>query len=158
MTIETTTCISIKHLTLLNRYAEHFRLPLHTFIFLLVNYAAKNERCRMQAFNRIAYRKRSCQKTWKRVHLYVYHSEYELFLDVKKLWKMSLAKIIEFCIEKVLVEFLQYFNHRLKEMNTDNYPNYYESRAYTFSFYKENGIHCCQYHWGPPPEVLQQNA
>ena len=103
MTIETTTCISINHLTLLNRYTEQYKLPLHTFIFLLVNYAAKKERCRMQAFNRIAYRKRSSEKNWKRVHLYVYHSEYELFLDVKKLWKMSLAKIIEYCIDKVLV-------------------------------------------------------
>jgi len=101
MTIETTTCITIKHLALLNCYAEHYRLPLHTFIFLLVNYAAKKERCRMQAFNRIAYRKRSSEKNWKRVHLYVYHSEYELFLDVKKELEAGASVCLPFRIRAV---------------------------------------------------------
>ena len=158
MTFETTTCISYQHYELLEYYTKKYNIPLHTFIYLLINYAAKKEKYRFQAFTRLSYRKRMGKQNWKRVHLYVYHSEYELYLDVKKLWKMSLAKIIAYCLDNVLVEFLNYFNKRLKETNTDNYPNYYESRSYTFHFYKENGIHCCQFHWGPPPEVLQQTA
>ncbi|MEJ5363359.1 MAG: hypothetical protein WHV26_14970 [Spirochaetota bacterium] len=156
MIFETTTCISLKHLDILSMYAQKYNLSLHTFIFYLVNYAAKHEKRRYQAFVPVAYRKRKKIKDWKRVHLYVYHSEYELYLDVKKLWKMSLARIIEFCVDKVLIEFIQYLERKLK--NTDNYLDYYFSRSYTFHFYRENGIHCCQYHWGPPPEVLHQNT
>lgn len=158
MTFETTTCISFKHLEFLDYYTKKYNIPLHTFIYLLVNYAAKKEKYRMQAFKRISYRKRNGKNTWKRIHLYVYHSEYELYLDVKKIWKMSLAKIIAFCLDNVLVEFLNFLNHRLKHKNTDNYISYYESRSYTFHFHKENGIHCCQFHWGPPPEVFQHTA
>lgn len=43
----------------------------------------------MQVFKRISYRARMGEHRWKRVHLYVYHSEYELFLDVKKLWRIA---------------------------------------------------------------------
>jgi len=72
---------------------------------------------------------------------------------------MSLANVIAFCVDNVLVEFFEYFSRRLKEINTDNYPNnllsYYENRSYTFDFHREKGIHCLKFYWGPPPEALQ---
>ncbi len=159
MDFETTTCISFEHLDILYDYSSRLEVPLRTLIVYMVMYAAKKEKRTYAAFQRIAYRKRDANNPWRRVHLVLYHSEYEFFLDVKKLWKMSLANVIAFCVENVLEEFFLYFQKRLKEMNTDNYPknlpSYYENRSYTFDFHKEKGIHCLKFYWGPPPEVLR---
>ena len=160
MDFETTTCISYNHLEILSSYSEKMNIPLRTLIVYLIMYSAKHEKNQVNAFKRVAYRKRNPENPWKRLHLVVYYSEYEFFLDVKKLWKMSLAKIIEFCMENVLDEFIQYFSKLIKEINTDNYPHnfpsYYENRSYTFDFYREKGIHCLKFYWGPPPEILEK--
>ncbi len=161
MDFETTTCISLQHLAILQEDAQKLDVPLSTLIVYLVMYAAKKEKKTYVAFKRIAYRKRNTGNPWKRVHLVLYQSEYEFFLDVKKLWKMSLANIIAFCVDNVLEEFFLYFKERLKEINTDNYPenlpSYYENRSYTFDFHREKGIHCLKFYWGPPPEVLRKH-
>ncbi|MCX8124253.1 MAG: hypothetical protein N3F66_08825 [Spirochaetes bacterium] len=160
MDFETTTCISFAHLNILNDCAKRLSIPLSLFIVYLLMYAAKKEKKDYVAFKRIAYRKRDKDNPWKRVHLVVYQSEYEFLLDIKKLWKMSIAHIIAFCVDNVLDEFFLYFEKRLKEINTDNYPNnlpsYYENRSYTFDFFKEKGIHCLKFYWGPPPKILKR--
>ncbi|MGB4268302.1 MAG: hypothetical protein WBK20_03885 [Spirochaetota bacterium] len=160
MSFETTTCISQNHLAILQAYSQKLSIPLRTLIVYMVMYAAKKEKRKYIAFKRIAYRKRNNENSWRRVHLVLYQSEYEFLLDVKKLWKMSLAHVIEFCTENVLDEFFLYFQKRLKEINTDNYPenllSYYENRSYTFDFYKEKGIHCLKFYWGPPPKALRK--
>jgi hypothetical protein len=155
MDFETTTCIACDHLSLLRYFSDKYEISLRTFISLLINYSAKYEKNDIQAFKRIAYRNRKGKNSWKRVHLMLKHSEYEFFLDVKKLWKMSLAKIIEYCIENVLDEFLTVLDERLKNY-TDNYREYYEINSYTFDFYKVKGIHCCKFYWGPPPMLLKK--
>ncbi|HOF12887.1 MAG TPA: hypothetical protein PLZ38_03995 [Spirochaetota bacterium] len=161
MDFETTTCISCKHLEILDSYCKKLDVSLRTCIVYMILYAAKKEKKKAIAFKRICYRKRDKDNPWKRVHLVLYQSEYEFCLDVKKLWKMSLANIIAFCVENVLVEFFEYFSRRLKEINSDNYPynltSYYENRSYTFDFHKEKGIHCLKFYWGPPPEVIEFN-
>jgi hypothetical protein len=159
MDFETTTCISYEHLNILEGYCQKLDVPLRTLIVYMILYAAKKEKKKAIAFKRISYRKRNKGNPWKRVHVVLYHSEYEFFLDVKKLWKMSLANVIAFCVDNVLVEFFEYFSRRLKEIESDNYPNnlpsYYENRSYTFDFHREKGIHCLKFYWGPPPEALQ---
>ncbi|MGB4269222.1 MAG: hypothetical protein WBK20_08580 [Spirochaetota bacterium] len=159
MYFETTTCISKNHLCILNDYANKLGVSLRTLIVYMIMYAAKKEKRKYTAFKRISYRKRNKDNPWKRVHLTLYQSEYEFFLDVKKLWKMSIAHVIEYCTDNVINEFFLYFQKRLKEINTDNYPynllSYYENRSYTFDFYKEKGIHCLKFYWGPPPKLLK---
>ena len=158
MYFETTTCISLQHIAILEEFAQQLGIPLRTFIVYMIMYAAKKEKRKYRAFKRIAYRKRNANNPWKRVHLVLYQSEYEFFLDVKKLWKMSLAHVIEFCVDNILIEFFEYFKVRLAKINSDNYPenlpSYYENRSYTFDFYRENGIHCLKFYWGPPPELF----
>ncbi|MGB4270644.1 MAG: hypothetical protein WBK20_15885 [Spirochaetota bacterium] len=160
MDFETTTCISLTNLAILNEYAEKLSLPLRSLILYMIMYAAKKEKYKAIAFKQIKYRKRDKNNPWKRVHLVLYQSEYEFLLDIRKLWKMSLARAIEFCVDNVLYEFFEYFEKRLKEINTDNYPynlpSYYENRSYTFDFHREKGIHCLKFYWGPPPEMLKR--
>ncbi|MCX8123797.1 MAG: hypothetical protein N3F66_06495 [Spirochaetes bacterium] len=161
MYFETTTCISLQQLAIIEEYSKQISLPLRTFIAYMVMYAAKKEKRKYVAFTRIAYRKRNTGNPWRRVHLMLYQSEYEFLLDVKKLWKMSLANIIAFCVDNIIDEFFLYFKQQLQKINTDNYPDnipsYYVNRSYTFDFYRENGIHCLKFYWGPPPKALRKH-
>ncbi|MDH7554225.1 MAG: hypothetical protein QHH74_11270 [Spirochaetota bacterium] len=154
MHIETTTCISLTNISILENYAKQLNVPLRSLIMYLLMYAAKNEKRKAIAFKRLSYRKRNTEDSWRRVHLVLYHSEYEFILDVKKLWKMSLARCIEFCIDNILFEFINYYMDQLRRKDTDNYLPYYQNRSYTLDFYQEKGIHCITCYWGPPPELL----
>jgi hypothetical protein len=155
MYFETTTCVTLENIALLEVYAKKLNMPLRSLIVYLLMFAAKNEKRKAIAFKRISYRKRD-KKPWRRLHLVLYQSEYEFILDVKKLWKMSLALCIEFCIENVLFEFIDYYIESEKRKDTDNYLSYYQNRSYTFDFYQEKGIHCCKFYWGPPPQILNK--
>lgn len=147
MYIETTTCISVKHLELLQYYSQKCNVSIRSLISSLINYAVHQEKCEVKRFQRLSYRKRN--EEWVRFHLYLYEDEYEFFMDVKKVSKMSLAKVIAFCIDTVL---LQVVNLLLEEDDTDNY----RYRNYCFGFYKEEGVFCCQFYWGLHPEIIRK--
>ncbi|MEW6525687.1 MAG: hypothetical protein AB1444_03350 [Spirochaetota bacterium] len=146
MNIETTTCIAYEHLELFQSYAAMHKLSLHTFIINFINYVLSYKHIPVKSYKRLQYRKR--YQAWKRVHLYLYENEYEFVMDVRKVCKMSLAKVIAYCVENYLYDYLAALD---SEDNTDNY----RFSGYTFSFYLEEGIHCCQFYWGPPPELVK---
>jgi len=145
MNLETTTCISYEHLQLLKHHADKNKLSLHSCIVALINYTVLHKTIAVKAYTRLSYRKRYIQ--WKRLHIMLLEHEYEFILDLKKVYKMSFAKLIAYCIDNYLYEFLEALE---KEDNTDNY----RCGGYTFRFFLEEGIQCCQFYWGPPPEIL----
>jgi len=146
MQFETTTCIKKEHRKLLHHYADTFDIPVTDFLTSLIHYAALCEKKKPRTFKGIRYRKRR-QGEWERMHLYVRYNEYEFLLDMKKLWKMSVALLIEYCIENVLDEFVK---RLLQEDNTYSY----RFTSYTFSFEKVFGCHSYQIIWGLPPEIM----
>ena len=146
MNIETTTCIAHENLKLLQDYADIYKLSLHTFIINFINYVMSYKKIPVKSCKRLTYRKR--YESWKRVHLYLYENEYEFLMDARKVCKMSIAKIIAYCIENYLFDFLAALD---SEDNTDNY----RFSGYTFMFYLENGIQCCRFYWGPHPELVK---
>ncbi len=148
MNLETTTCISHKHLELIKVYAEKYKIPVSSFIIYLINFVVTHKIMQVKACSRLSYRPRH-SGGWKRVHIMLLEHEYEFVMDVRKVYKMSLAKIIAFCIDNYLFDFINALN---KEDNTDNY----RCCGYTFSFYLEEGIQCCQFYWGPHPEILKK--
>ncbi|MCX8124405.1 MAG: hypothetical protein N3F66_09595 [Spirochaetes bacterium] len=150
MNIETTTCISLEHLELLKFYARTYNMSLRTFISTMISFAAQWEKVSVKSFKQISYRKKG--SSWKRLHLVLYEDEYEFFMDVKKVWKMSLAKIIAFCLDNVLDEFLKI----LDVIGDDDYTDNYRYTGYTFSVFREEGIVCCQFYWGPHPEIIKK--
>jgi len=149
---ETTTCISHEHYQILLKNAEQLEIPFHVLVVHLIIYAAKKDKVRAKAFKSIAYRKRNFNNPWKRVHLYLQFKEYEYLLDVKKLWKMSVAKAIEFCVNNVLDEFIEFLSNLncKTEDDTDNYLKYEINKSYLFEFDMEEGVHACRFYWGLP--------
>lgn len=151
MNIETTTCISIEHLNLLQFHAERYHMSLRTFLSAIISFAAQWEKVDATSFQQLSYRKKG--SSWKRFHIVLYEDEYEFFMDVKKIWKMSLAKIIEFCLDNVLEEFLKI----LDNIGSDDYTDNYRHTGYTFCFYREEDIICCQFYWGPHPDLVRKS-
>lgn len=153
MNIETTTCISYEHLELLKQYANKHNMSLRTFISVLISFAAQSEKLRVQYFKQLKYRLRYSGE-WKRLHLVLYDDEYEFFMDVKKLWKMSLARIIAYCLDNVLYEFLEFLTK--EEQKEDYYTDNYRYRGYTFETGTKKDIFYLTLYWGPHPEILQK--
>lgn len=153
MNIETTTCISYEHLDILKYHAENHTMSLRTFISCLIRFAAQCEKEEIQYFKQVRYRLRR-RGSWKRLHLVLYHDEYEFFMDVKKLWKMSLARVIAFCIDNVLEEFLRFLSK--EEEKDDYYADNYRHSGYAFEISREEDIFYCKLFWGPHPDILRK--
>lgn len=152
MNIETTTCISYAHLELLTLQANKHNMSLRTFISALISFAAQCEKLHVQYFKQLKYRQRYSGK-WKRLHLVLYDDEYEFFMDVKKLWKMSLARIIAYCLDNVLYEFLEFLTK--EEQNEDYYTDNYRYSGYSFETGTIKDIFYLTLYWGPHPKILQ---
>jgi len=152
MEIETTTCISYEHLEMLRHFAKSHDMSLRTFISSLVSFAAQSQKVNVRYFKQVTYRTKGSK--WKRLHLVLYNEEYEFFLDVKKLWKMSLAKVIAYCLDNVLYEFLQFLNK--VEEDEDYYADNYRYRGYTFEIGEEENIFFYKLYWGPHPQIIQK--
>ncbi len=153
MTIETTTCISYAHLEILTLHAAKHKMTLRTFISALISFAAYFDKIHVQYFKQLKYRQRH-NGEWKRLHLVLYDDEYEFFMDVKKLWKMSLARIIAFCLDNVLYEFLEFLAK--EEKNEDYYTDNYRYRGYAFETGTKKDIFYLTVYWGPHPKILQK--
>jgi len=153
MNIETTTCISYEHLDIIKYHAKKHKMTLRTFISCLIRFAAQCEKGEIRYFKQLRYRPRK-SGSWKRLHLVLYEDEYEFFMDVKKLWKMSLARVIAFCIDNVLEEFLRFLSK--EEEKDDYYTDNYRYSGYSFEISREEGIFYCKVYWGPHPEILRK--
>lgn len=88
----------------------------------------------------VQYQKRMPPGDWHTFHLSLREDDYEYFLDLRKLFKMSVSLILAYALKK----FLKYMN---KKNNTDNYTyrNYLVVREIV------DGIICWKLHWGFPP-------
>ncbi len=146
MEFETTTCISHQNRQLLQYYADLCDLTMSKFIISMCNYAVMNEKRKNKPFTHVKYRKRNTSK-WRRLHLSLLYHEYEFLLDIKKLWKMSVALLIEYCIDNILIEFVESL---LKEEHTYSYR--FMHYTFDFSYVKNMPAYRCI--WGIPPEML----
>ena len=90
----------------------------------------------------IQYQERRSQDEWHTFHWCVREDEYEYFLDLKKLLKMSLSLIVAYAVEKFLDKIM-------KGNITDNnrYRNYVIIREFI------DNIICWRFIWGFPPNL-----
>ncbi|NMB64035.1 MAG: hypothetical protein GYA16_04110, partial [Spirochaetes bacterium] len=63
MNIETTTCISIEHLNLLQFHAKRYHMSLRTFLSAIISFAAQWEKVDATSFQQLSYRKKG--SSWK---------------------------------------------------------------------------------------------
>lgn len=147
MLIETTININGNLLLRVNRVSGEIGLSRRIIISWLLGRLSADRDMSPISWTRIRYQERDEEKNWEESHLYLTPAEYELFLDLKKVYKMSGSHLIAFAIGKYLNKLL------LKEIEiTDNYrfTNYGLSRSVV------NKVICWTQYWGIPPRLMKK--
>jgi hypothetical protein len=101
------------------------------------------------SWSRIRYQERDEDNNWEKSHLFLSSAEYELFLDLKKVYKMSGSYLIAHAIAMYLNELL-----RKSGEIADNYrfTNYGLSRRVV------NRVVCWTQYWGIPPQLMNKHC
>jgi len=90
----------------------------------------------------VRYQERCKPEHWQVFHVQLRSDEYEYFLDLRKLLKMSVSLILAYAVNKFL-------GKKIRSCNTDNYQyeNYVIMKEYI------NSIICWKFMWGYPSEI-----
>ena len=77
------------------------------------------------SWSRIKYQQRSPHASWSQIHLRLTPSDYEFFLDIRKIFKSSVSRLVAMAVKKYIREII-----RNKRMMSNNYgiKNYVFSR------------------------------
>ncbi len=100
------------------------------------------------SWSRIRYQERDDEKNWEGSHLYLTPVEYELFLDLKKVFKMSGSYLIAYAIVKYLNELM------LKDAG---FADNYRFTNYGLSRFVVNKVVCWTQYWGIPPQLIKKH-
>jgi hypothetical protein len=110
---------------------------------LLARFIRKHRRM-ISAWSQVQYQERCEKKKWRHLHIVLKPAEYEYCIDLKKVCKLSVSRIIAYSIEHLLDELL----YALQESG-DNY----RYSNYVFSCFEVKGVICWLFCWGIPPEL-----
>jgi hypothetical protein len=148
MLIETTINIQAVTLRRFNSAAAKLDIPRRCIISWLLRRLVDDSEGFHVSWSRLRYQGRDEKKDWEESHLYLTPVEYELFLDLKKVYKMSGSYLVAFAIDRYLNEL-----YRLHGIIADNYriTNYGISRRVV------NKVICWVQYWGLPPQLVQKS-
>ena len=101
MQIETTINISIERKLLLEKKSQTLKISKNRIAQkLLKKFSKKNYKPKL--FKRLAYQKRNKYLYAKPMHLYMEPEFYEICMDLKKIYKLSLSFILAIAIDKYI--------------------------------------------------------
>lgn len=142
MKIETTINISREQLDKLSIAAERLKTSRTALISSLLNHHSRiNRRC-LELWKSVKYQERMDKSKWRRFHICVRGDEYEFFIDLRKVMKMSVSFLIAYAIDEYLDELFSSTDN-----STDNYPYC----NYMISKFELGNVICCVFCWGIPP-------
>ncbi len=143
--IETTVNMHMKTRYKLLQASNKTGLCFNRLIRLLLQYSLRDEDNTISSFGRIRYQDRRETKDWTRFHLTLDERDYELLLDVRKFYKVSVSLFLARAIDTILRTLI---NRILKKsLDLDNYPiNCYTIIQAT----TDNGDVYWKLYWGIP--------
>ena len=142
MKIETTLYINKTILDKITKTSKTLGKSRTETIIILMKKIMDCDKMKALINSSIKYQKNDDHNNWHRFHLSLLDVDYEYFLDLRKLMKMSVSNILAYAVNKFL--------HTLNKQNfTDNY---------TFSNYilvknSVDGIIFWQLFWGIPRKI-----
>jgi hypothetical protein len=144
MEIQTTINMNKMIMMELTQASTNLRLSRTYIIRLLLKHFLDDSK-RMKIFQSpVKYQARDDISNWSTFHITLREDEYELCLDLRKVYKMSLSLMIAFAVRKYLKRIIVIFSTRTPEYISDNYLY----RNYGFSLNIINGIKCIRIYWG----------
>ncbi len=113
-------------------------------IILLLHKIMEETRYSVRIGRLVQYQKRRPRREWRRVHARFEADEYEYFLDLRKLMKMSLSHILAVAVEK-------FIDAISKDKGADN------NRYINYLIINEeiDSVSCWRLFWGNPPSITK---
>ncbi len=118
--------------------------PKNNIVSRLLCIIADEKNVKPAAWSRIRYQDRGQNINWHRMHVSLSPNEYELLLDLRKVYKMSASRIIALAVEKYMDRLLD---------SLDNNPDNYRFPCYVFSRFIMDGVICLAQYWGLPEKL-----
>ena len=149
MFIESTLNIKKKILDKINNSSHYAGICRSKIIKLLFARTLKDNHKLIKSNHGIVYQDSDDNNEWHKFHIIYRIDEYEYYLDMRKLFKMSLSRILAYAVENYLKEIVQKLSDENREKFTDNYPlkNYITIKDMT------TGVVCWKLYWGIPVEI-----
>jgi len=144
MFIATTVNINKSCLQKIQHAAQVSGKSCNAIIIILLKKVMDDPQYKVRCGKQVRYQDRDDQNNWHRFHVRFRPDEYEYFLDLRKILKLSVSAILAIAVEKYLPELM-------KGNITDNYhfQNYIIGRETI------DGIICWRLVWGYTPKIIQ---
>lgn len=138
MNIDTTINVNVGVRMRIENVSSQSGLPKRTIMSHLLLMIADEKLIPKISWRRIRYQKRDRKENWRPMHLYLTPAEYELLLDLKKVYKLSGSAVIALAVEK-------YIDKLIAHKGDNN-----RFTCYVFSRFIMDGINCWAQYWGMP--------
>jgi hypothetical protein len=140
--METTLNVNIGILNHITSAAESKRISRSELIAILIKKVMDENHMTISMGKLVKYQEKRSLENWHTFHLNLREDDYEYFLDLRKLFKMSVSLILAYAVEKYLIN--------LDEIDTtDNY----RFRNYVIIKEVVENIICWRCYWGYPPNL-----
>ncbi len=145
MIIKTTLYIHNNILRRIHKFVGKNKKLRSNLIISLLKRAMRDNKKMIKGFMSVKYQQKDSANEWNIIHIAFKEDDYEYFIDMRKLYKMSVSLILAYAVRKYL------FQMMTKEMGRFMSDNYYP-RNYLLSRYIIGGIICWKLHWGFPAD------
>jgi hypothetical protein len=143
MHIETTINVNKHILEMLNNGAAITDKSRTSIIKSLFQMFMKDSQRMIKTNSRVKYQEMDLKENWHKIHIVLNEYEYEYYLDIRKLYKMSVSFILAYAVLRYLDELLK------QNISTDKYCY----KNYILIKKTVDGIISWQIYWGIPPNL-----
>ncbi len=140
--METTLYIHYDILEKINYAARCSRISRSDMISLLLKKVMARMPDPACAGKMVRYQKKDKAENWCRFHVSIQMDEYEYFLDLRRLLKMSVSLILAYAVKR-------YIKMLIRKNDTDNY----QYKNYVLAKTVINNTICWKLIWGYPPNL-----
>jgi hypothetical protein len=140
--METTLNMHVDVLRHITRAAHSKGITRTEMIIILIKRVMDENGRTIRMGKMVKYQKQNTNGYWHKFHVILREDEYEYFLDLRKLLKMSVSLILAYAVEKYLIQLVD-------GKITDNY------RFVNYVIVKEivENVICWRFYWGCPPSL-----
>ncbi len=146
--METTINMNYENYKLLDSLSKKYNISKNRIIkIVLKEFEVDSERIKL--FYTVKYQEKNNFSFWKKFHLVLTPSEYELFTDLRNFFKMSLSLIVALAIDRYLCKI---FNMKNNNKFTDTYPDILFP-AYCIIYTFKDNLKSYAIYWGVPETI-----
>jgi hypothetical protein len=146
MMIETTAYLDRECIDLLAAMADDAGISRSKLVVLLLKRVMKDHAALVRYDCSVKYQERKPVIKRKRIHVGVELRDYEFFIDMRKLFKLSVSFLIAYAVKMHLEELLR----KMSDPGYDEYADNYPYQHYFIIPEKVDSAICWKIYWGIP--------